>query len=87
MIHTLCLRVQNRPAVLERLLRVTRHRGFEVTGMTVRPDTPERFDISLAVTGERPIHTLLHQLEKLHEVTHVGIREDKAMRLKVANGR
>lgn len=86
MIHTLCLQAQNRPAVLERLLRVTRHRGFAVTDMTVHPDTPERFDISLAVTGERPIHTLLHQLEKLHEVSHVGIREDAAMRLKVAHG-
>ncbi|MBB1383171.1 acetolactate synthase 2 small subunit, partial [Shewanella sp. SR41-2] len=36
MMHALEITVQQRPEVLERVLRVTRHRGFKVTQMQVR---------------------------------------------------
>ncbi|MDX9785729.1 MAG: acetolactate synthase 2 small subunit [Desulfobacterales bacterium] len=74
--HIFHIVAQNQPAALERLLRVTRHRGFTVTAMTVQTLSPsDHLEISLTVDGERPAHILLYQLTKLAEITAVNIPE------------
>lgn len=74
--HIFHLTAQNQPAALERLLRVTRHRGFSVTAMTVQTKPPSgHLEILLTVEGDRPAHILLYQLSKLAEITAVKIPE------------
>lgn len=65
--HSLELEVNYRPEVLERVLRVMRHRGFRVTNMQM---CQQQDNILLAVTveAERAIDLLLNQLTKLVDV-------------------
>jgi acetolactate synthase II small subunit len=71
--NRLYLRVFDRPAALERILRVTRHRGFGIRRMSVAPSrTGDRMEISLSVRGSRPLHTLFHQLKKLSDVADIS---------------
>ena len=72
--HTLRITAHNQPTVLERLLQVTRYRGFSVTGMTMFPNTEANLlDIELSVSSEHSIEHLNHQLAKLFDVNDVVI--------------
>lgn len=74
--HFFHVQAQNQPAALERLLRVTRHRGFTVSAMEVRLQEPtDCLDITLTVEGDRPVHTLAHQINKLAEVAAAATPE------------
>lgn len=72
--HTLRIHAQNQPTVMERLLQVTRYRGFAVTGMTMFPD-PENamLDIELSVRSDNSIEHLQHQLHKLIDISEVRV--------------
>jgi acetolactate synthase II small subunit len=71
--NTLYLQVFDRPAALERILRVTRHRGFSVSRMTLSPSrTRNRLDITLSVRGPRPLQSLFLQLKKLSDVADIS---------------
>jgi acetolactate synthase II small subunit len=71
--NKLYLQVFDRPAALERILRVTRHRGFSVTRMTLTPSrTRDIMDITLSVQGPRPLQTLFLQLKKLSDVADIS---------------
>ncbi len=60
------------PEILERLLRTTRHRGFQVTQLTMKQANQGEFlTISLEVESGRPISQLERQLMKLWDVSHV----------------
>ena len=79
--HTLYLEAQREPAVLERLLRVTRHRQFEVDALTMAPaSNGENLNLVFTVTSERPIHLLQSQLEKLNDVVSVELEQKQAVR-------
>lgn len=76
--HTLRITAHNQPTVLERLLQVTRYRGFSVTGMTMFPSTKSDFlDIELSVCSEHSIEHLNYQLSKLFDINDVVI-DDKS---------
>lgn len=70
--YQLQIAAQFRPEVLERVLRLTRHRGFRVDemDMTTQGQT-QGLLIKLAVSSDRPISQLSLQLEKLLDVTQV----------------
>ena len=71
--HTLRITAHNQPTVLERLLQVTRYRGFSVTGMTMFPcNESNLLDIELSVSSEHSI-----QLSKLFDINDVVI-DDKS---------
>ncbi|MGL5221298.1 MAG: acetolactate synthase 2 small subunit, partial [Plesiomonas shigelloides] len=53
MIHSLKLTVQQRPEVIERVLRVTRHRGFTVTQMQMRMNDDASLSLDMEVDSER----------------------------------
>ncbi|GGQ00770.1 acetolactate synthase 2 small subunit [Shewanella ulleungensis] len=73
MMHNLEITVQQRPEVLERVLRVTRHRGFKVTKMNVYINEDASMAVDLWVEAERAIELLSTQLDKLIDVTHCKV--------------
>ncbi|KAA6209271.1 acetolactate synthase 2 small subunit [Avibacterium paragallinarum] len=55
------------PETLERLLRVVRHRGFEV--ISLHSETQEKtLHLQLKVQSEREVELLINQLVKLPDV-------------------
>ncbi len=72
--HTLAIEAKPQPELLERVLRVTRHRGF-VVKQCVMANTEETSGITIEVTVEsdRPITNLYHQLDKLWDVTNIKL--------------
>ncbi|NQY63532.1 MAG: acetolactate synthase 2 small subunit [Alteromonadaceae bacterium] len=79
--HTLRITAQDQPTVLERLLQVTRYRGFIVTGMTMFPSVDESvLDIELTVQSDKSIDHLHHQLNKLIDVSEISVNESDALK-------
>lgn len=76
--HTLELQLNNSPEVLERILRVARHRGFTVQLLNWLADTSSYSQLQMTVNSERPIHLLNNQLQKLYDVIHVKILDSQA---------
>ncbi len=70
MIYTLTLTLAQRPEVLERVLRVVRHRGFKVTGMNMQLEDSKTASLDMSVESERAVELLTNQLEKLIDVIH-----------------
>ncbi len=67
--HCLTIRTRNEPAVLERLLQVTRYRGFELTAMDMRPLAEfGSMLITLNISSDKPISLLTNQLNKLYDI-------------------
>ncbi|MCK3658177.1 acetolactate synthase [Pasteurellaceae bacterium Pebbles2] len=60
----------HRPEVLERLLRVIRHRGFVVHKMTMQLEN-EKIWLDLTLASRRDIGLLINQLAKLYDVVDV----------------
>lgn len=63
-----------RPEVLERVLRLTRHRGFRIAQMDMSTQDSELV-INMRVQSERAVMLLSRQLEKLLDVTLVEVQE------------
>ena len=61
------LTAQHRPEVLERILRVVRHRGFTVTQMDMQL-IDDKVRLKFTVKSDRTLELLLSQLEKLPDV-------------------
>jgi len=70
--YDLAIQAQSKPEVLERILRVVRHRGFQIQALNM----PEMNDcnalkITVTVSGKRPIDMLHKQLDKLFDVQNI----------------
>ena len=53
--HQISILARFRPEVLERILRVTRHRGFRINAMNMGQSTDgDNVNIELAVSSQRP---------------------------------
>ncbi|EKT61653.1 acetolactate synthase 2 small subunit [Providencia sneebia] len=81
--HQLAILARFRPEVLERILRVTRHRGFQISSMTMdhMPDG-DNVNIEMTVNSQRPLTQLYAQLTKLSDVSEVEIREQESRLLR-----
>ncbi|WP_448212455.1 acetolactate synthase 2 small subunit [Colwellia sp. MEBiC06753] len=78
--HTLRISAAQQPTVLERLLQVTRYRGFNVTGITMYPQVETNsYDIELNVASEHSIEHLCSQLQKLFDVNEINIEQNNMM--------
>ena len=74
--HQLALQARFRPETLERVLRVVRHRGFQVCSMNMASaGNPENIHIELTVASPRPIELLFSQLSKLVDVACVEVQQ------------
>jgi len=70
--HTLTIEAQQRPEILERVLRVTRHRGFNVKSLNMEQQAEgKQVRITVTVNSDRPIAQLRNQLSKLVDVARV----------------
>lgn len=68
--YKLELVARHRPEVLERILRVARHRGFTVTTMEMTLiETQVR--LKIIVKSDRTLDLLVSQLEKLPDIVTV----------------
>lgn len=75
--HTLRITAENQPTVMEKLLQVTRYRGFIVTGMTMFPDTEQaKLTIELSVQSKNSIEHLQYQLHKLIDINAIEIKNN-----------
>ena len=68
--HQIELTAQHRPEVLERILRVIRHRGFTVTQMNMQL-IDDKVRLKFTVKSDRTLELLLSQLEKLPDVIEI----------------
>lgn len=82
---TLEINAQNQPTVIERLLQVTRYRGFSIVDLTVKPGFRNKLlDIKLTVQNSKanePLHEnsfqkLSSQLGKLFDINQVKQFQD-----------
>ena len=65
------IKANKRPETLERLLRVIRHRGFEVLLLNAENNGTE-ITLNVAVQSERTVELLLNQLVKLPDVIELN---------------
>lgn len=70
--YQLTITARWRPEVLERILRVIRHRGFRVISLNVETNESV-LTIQLTLMSERAVTLLIAQLEKLFDVESVTI--------------
>ncbi len=76
--YSVIIKANNSPELLERLLRICRHRGFSVQNINAETTENEQsLDVSLTVCSDRPISLLSKQLEKQFGVTQVATVEEK----------
>ena len=68
--HQIELTAQHRPEVLERILRVVRHRGFTVTQMDMQL-IEGKVRLKFTVKSDRTLELLVSQLEKLPDVIEI----------------
>lgn len=76
--HNLSIEVKQQSIALERFLRVTRHRGFNLTSMNIET-SEEKYIVNMMVDSDRPIYLLTQQLKKLVEVNQVEILEQQSI--------
>ncbi|ART82509.1 acetolactate synthase 2 small subunit [Oceanisphaera profunda] len=81
--YQLQVTAQFRPEVLERVLRLTRHRGFRVAQMDMTTQGANLV-INMLVESERAVELLSRQLEKLLDVTLVQVLEEAQALKKIA---
>jgi len=72
--YTLNCRMAQEAAAIERLCQVVRIRGFRIASMAVET-AGDYFDIDLTLEGSRPVAMLQSQLEKLHTVAEVAVKQ------------
>lgn len=70
------LTAQHRPEVLERILRVIRHRGFTVTQMDMQL-IDDKVRLKFTVKSDRTLELLVSQLEKLPDVLEINSEQGK----------
>ena len=68
--HQIDLTAQHRPEVLERILRIARHRGFTVTQMDMQL-IDDKVRLKFTVKSDRTLVLLVSQLEKLPDVIEI----------------
>ncbi len=72
--YQLIIMADDRQVVLERILQVTRYRGFLINGMNAEVNTGNNVaTITMTVSSERPISLLIDQINKLIDIKGVTV--------------
>lgn len=81
--HQLSIEARFRPEILERILRVVRHRGFQVCALNMASGTDARnINIEMTVASQRPVDLLSTQLSKLMDVACVRIQQQTTQQIR-----
>jgi acetolactate synthase II small subunit len=71
--YLITIKADNSPELLERLLRVCRHRGFSIQNINGETSEDNKtLSLALTICSERPISLLSKQLEKIYGVIQVA---------------
>ncbi|AIQ99277.1 acetolactate synthase 2 small subunit [Pluralibacter gergoviae] len=74
--HQVAVQARFNPETLERVLRVVRHRGFQICAMNMEAAADaQNINIELTVASPRPVELLFSQLTKLVDVARVEIQQ------------
>ena len=74
--HQVAVQARFNPETLERVLRVVRHRGFQICSMNMETATDaQSINIELTVASPRSVELLFSQLSKLVDVARVEIQQ------------
>ncbi len=71
--YQLNIKADDKQVVLERILQVTRYRGFLISGMNAIVNTGNIGEIQLMVRSERSIDLLVDQINKLIDIKEVTV--------------
>ncbi len=75
--HQLTIAAQHRPEALERIIRVVRHRGFQIKTLQMgHHANTDSISIEITVMSSRNIELLSTQLSKLMDVDSVQISQN-----------
>ncbi len=81
--YLLIIMADDKQVVLERILQVTRYRGFLINGINAQVNTgTNEATIELKVSSHKPIELLVDQINKLIDIT--GVRVDNTAEQKVS---
>ncbi len=70
--YLLTIEANDKPVLVERILRVVRHRGFTIKQILATQNHESKVaQIELVLDSDRPITLITNQVEKLWDVTHV----------------
>ncbi|CAD83270.1 acetolactate synthase II, small subunit [Candidatus Blochmanniella floridana] len=75
--YSLYIKARFYPEVVERILRVTRHRGFELYALNMLSCNQlnnKQVVLFLTVVSDRAVHLLYAQINKLPDISYVEIR-------------
>lgn len=72
--YQLVIMADDKQVVLERILQVTRYRGFLINAMNAEVNTGNNVaTITMTVSSERPISLLVDQINKLIDIKGVKV--------------
>ncbi|SIO95554.1 acetolactate synthase 2 small subunit [Vibrio spartinae] len=72
--YLLDIKADDKPVLLERVLRVIRHRGFIIKQVAATQNHESKVaSVEIIVDSDRPITTLTNQIEKLWDVRTVEV--------------
>ncbi|MCG3730736.1 acetolactate synthase 2 small subunit [Vibrio cincinnatiensis] len=72
--YLLDIKADDKPVLLERVLRVVRHRGFIIKQVAATQNHASHVaSVEIIVDSDRPITTLTNQIEKLWDVRSVDV--------------
>ena len=81
--HQVAVEARFNPETLERVLRVVRHRGFQVCSMNMNAASDaQNINIELTVASQRPVDLLSSQLSKLMDVSSVEIQQQSSQQIR-----
>ena len=74
--YLLDIKADDKPVLLERVLRVVRHRGFIIRQVAATQNHESKVaSVEIIVDSDRPISMLVSQIEKLWDIRSVDVSE------------
>ncbi|MBP2169182.1 acetolactate synthase II small subunit [Erwinia toletana] len=81
--HQLSIEARFRPEILERILRVVRHRGFQICAMNMAAaSNVNNINIEMTVASQRSVDLLSTQLSKLMDVACVQVQQQTTQQIR-----
>ncbi|MCJ2378488.1 acetolactate synthase 2 small subunit [Vibrio sp. ZSDZ34] len=76
--YLLDIKADDKPVLLERVLRVIRHRGFIIKQVAATQNHESKVaSVEIIVDSDRSITTLINQIEKLWDIRTIEVTELK----------
>ena len=77
--YLLVIMASNQPTVLERLMQVTRYRGFSISDLHMTLASSEDLYIEMTVSSVNPVENLSRQLQKLVDIHSIEVSSSSLM--------